>query len=373
MPYHILENRGGGAEVQAWLLAKELATRGFDVAYIAQSVKGKAGRLETIDNVKVRWIKYAHYFRWANGWSYYRALKEENPDIIVQRMSSFVTGVIGFYAKKFKKKFVWICTDNESPRKWLFLREQKRINEENKVNLLKAIVFLFNAIIYDLSRQWGMRRISFAFTQNELQKGSLKKEFGLESLMMVSGHEFPKDISSVEERLAQKIVLWVGNLGSRKRPQKFIELARIAKGLDLRFIMIGGKDDEKYTKSLFQDVPDNLIWLRKLPFDETLKWFDRASLFVNTSLDEGFPNTFIQAWLRGVPVITLGVDPDGIIKKNKLGYVAGDLRKILDFIVYITNNRAAYKEISDKVCRYAHKRHTVSVMTENFLRALGIS
>jgi len=373
MPYHILENRGGGAEVQAWLMAKELARRGFDVVYIAQSVKGKAGRLETIDNVKVRWVKYAHYFRWANGWSYYRALKEENPDIIVQRMASFVTGIIGFYAKKFKKKFVWICTDNESPRKWLFLNEQKKITRENKVNLLKAIVFLFNAIIYDFSRQWGMKRISFAFTQNEIQKKLLKEEFGLESFRMISGHDVPTNKRPIEERLTNKIVLWVASFGQKKRPEKFIELARIARNTDFRFIMIGSKDDKAYVRNLFEDKPDNLEWLGRLPFEETILWFDQAAFFINTSSNrgEGFPNTFIQAWLRGVPVVTLEVDPDGIIEKHKLGKVSRDVRGMLDSLIELSKDNAAYKQISEEAIHYAKEKHSISAMVENFLNILG--
>ncbi len=90
MPFHMREGRGGGAEVQAWLLATELACRGFEVSYIAQSVQGKAGQRETIDGVTVRWVRYAHHFRWSNGAGYYRALAEISPDVVVQRTTSFM-------------------------------------------------------------------------------------------------------------------------------------------------------------------------------------------------------------------------------------------------------------------------------------------
>jgi len=371
MPFHILENRGGGAEVQAWLLAKQLALRGYDVSYVAQSIENRKEKLQIVDGVTIRWVRYAHYLSWTNGWQYYRALKETDPDIVVQRMTSFVTGVIGFYIKKYKKKFVWICTDNKSPKRWVFLNSQIEINKRNKVNIIKSLIFLFNVFIYDLSRQYGMRRVTHAFTQNGIQKKLLKEEFGIESFLIISGHEVPQHIRPIEERRANKIVLWVANLGQKKRPEKFIELTKIAEASRLRFIMIGGRDDEAYIRRLFKEKPDNLKWLERLPFDEALRWFDKAAFLVNTSNDEGFPNTFIQAWMRGIPVITLGVDPDGIIEKHKLGYVARDVRGILNYLVYLTNDREAYKEIAENAFKYAREKHSVAAMADSFLNVLA--
>ena len=46
--------------------------------------------------------------------------------------------------------------------------------------------------------------------------------------------------------------------------------------------------------------------------------YDRAKVLVNTSDVEGFPNSYLQAWIRGVPVVTL-IDPDGVIEREGLG------------------------------------------------------
>jgi glycosyltransferase involved in cell wall biosynthesis len=41
-----------------------------------------------------------------------------------------------------------------------------------------------------------------------------------------------------------------------------------------------------------------------VPFDAVGRHFDGAAAFVNTSEYEGLPNTFVQAWLRGVPTLS---------------------------------------------------------------------
>jgi glycosyltransferase involved in cell wall biosynthesis len=72
--------------------------------------------------------------------------------------------------------------------------------------------------------------------------------------------------------------------------------------------------------------------LGAVPFDESHALYARASLFVNTSRVEadGLPNSFIQAWLHGTPVLSLHHDPNGWIEGEGLGLCArGDTRRFL--------------------------------------------
>ena len=86
--------------------------------------------------------------------------------------------------------------------------------------------------------------------------------------------------------------------------------------------MIGGPDLLSYPH-LFKQIQKkaervkNLRFLGFQPLDVTEKHFDRCKVFINTSIYEGFPNTFLQSWSRGIPVISY-VDPDNVIKKYNL-------------------------------------------------------
>ncbi len=367
MPFHIMEDRGGGAEVQAWLLARNLARRGANVSYIAQSVRNREGQKEIINGINVSWVKYAHHFRWSNGVSYYRTLSELDPDMVVQRTTSFVTGVIGLYCKRHQRKFVWICTDNESPSRWVFCRKQIHMIRKKSGVSLKAVPLLINAFIYDVSRHWGMKQVTHPFTQNNHQRTALRKAYRLDSHHMISGHAAPRTILKPRDKLVGGIVLWTANLSANKRPEKFVELARLGRNTDLRFVLIGSRADRLYLEDLFRNKPENLDWLGRRPFRETLAWFDRAAFLVNTSREEGFPNTYIQAWLRGVPVISLGVDPNNSIERHKLGYVVCDVEQLLQKIIYLVSHEKEYIQMSKHVMRYASFHHSDQKMTDSFL------
>lgn len=373
MPWHISE-RGGGAEVQANFLAQELARRNYDVAYVCQTQnKIKVGTIEKIEHINVHWLKPSGRFQWLDQNKYIKPLLDIQPDVVVQRLSSNTTYIIGKFAKKYNKKFIWICTDNKNPFTNFHRAKFKDQFTAKRLGFLKYVLFYTNSCVMDYFRNKGMTFVNVALTQNKNQEKNLKAQFGKDSYRIISGHPIPQTSVSIERRLKSKLILWCANLGSHKRPELFIELARSMEDSGLRFVMIGGHSNALYVQKLLKNKPSNLTTTGRLSFEEALDYFDKAALFVNTSSPggDGFPNTFIQSWLRGVPVLSFGFDPDDVVVKNKLGYVVDDIDKAQGRLRKQIFDEVTYKMMSKNVINYAVNHHTISIMTDGFLEVLN--
>jgi len=104
----------------------------------------------------------------------------------------------------------------------------------------------------------------------------------------------------------------------------------------------------------------NVTMLGAVRYADTGALIDRAKIFLNTSIIEGFPNTFLQSWIRGVPVVSF-FDPDGLINRLQLGRVAKSLddmreglRGLIDVPVYREN-------MGRRVREYALREYTNAV------------
>jgi glycosyltransferase involved in cell wall biosynthesis len=62
----------------------------------------------------------------------------------------------------------------------------------------------------------------------------------------------------------------------------------------------------------------NLEFKGSVPYHEVNAYYARARVFVNTSDSEGFPNSYLQAWVRGTPLVAF-FDPDGVVAREGLG------------------------------------------------------
>jgi glycosyltransferase involved in cell wall biosynthesis len=150
----------------------------------------------------------------------------------------------------------------------------------------------------------GLAAADAIVAQNEFQRASCLENYGREAVVIPSCYEVPPTPPKTESTRGD-LVLWVGMLEKNKRPELFLDAA--ARLPHRRFVMIGGP--RAGAQSFYEAIRARAAALANvemtgfLPLAQVEPWFDRARVLVNTSVYEGMPNTFLQAWARGVPTI----------------------------------------------------------------------
>ena len=195
--------------------------------------------------------------------------------------------------------------------------------------------------------------------QNEYQETMLKKNFGKDGFLIKM--PFPLTEQGMPEKANPPIVLWVGAMAEVKQPELFVRLAEAIP--EARFQMIGGHsgNQEFYNriKEKSKRIP-NFEFLGVIPFNEVDEYFSRASILVNTSMFEGFPHAFIQAWMHYVPVVSLNADPDELICKKGLGFRSKTFDQLIEDVKTLLNNEALRGDMSVNGREYVEREHDIT-------------
>lgn len=169
--------------------------------------------------------------------------------------------------------------------------------------------------------EWALPRADLIIAQRNEQL-ELAREAGYGPLAMIRSSSAPAELSTAEP----EAFLWVGRAVDYKQPLRFIKLTEAVP--EARFWMVWFRTDET-PPGLTEQIEDagsripNLELVGQLPHAQSLERISQAIAIVSTSKAEGMPNVFLEAWARGVPVISLEYDPDGRIEELGLGLVAG--------------------------------------------------
>jgi glycosyltransferase involved in cell wall biosynthesis len=95
------------------------------------------------------------------------------------------------------------------------------------------------------------------------------------------------------------------------------------------------------------------------------RFYERAAALVCTSSVEGFPNTFVEAWSRGLPVIST-FDPDGVIARGGLGLVARDSAGLGESLERILNSPELWHTMVRNARMHYLSEHTPQVIIPRF-------
>jgi len=159
-----------------------------------------------------------------------------------------------------------------------------------------------------------------------------------------------------------------------KRPDVLIEIAR--KTPTLRFVVCGGATPHRSPPGYGEHIIEalralpNVEYRGKVAPEEAMQVIADAAVLLCTSDEEGFPNTFIQAWSVGTPVVSVKIDPDRIIDREGLGMISGSLDRALTDIDTLLDSPQRREEIAVRSRHYVAKVHDEAAVMAVFDQAL---
>jgi glycosyltransferase involved in cell wall biosynthesis len=197
-------------------------------------------------------------------------------------------------------------------------------------------------------------------TQTQRQSELLEKRFGRTSVTVFSPIELTST-EKIDSGLAEErhVALWIGKSDRIKQPEIVLDLAALFP--DIPFVMILNRSDPEIHAEVLRRKPENLQVIENVDFRDVENLFGHAFLLVNTSVFEGFPNTFLQAGKYGVPILSLQVDPDGFIESHQCGIVAkGDPAGLIDGLRRIKSHPDLWHNCSENIKRYVFNYHELN-------------
>jgi glycosyltransferase involved in cell wall biosynthesis len=341
----------GGAEVQQSILARLFAGAGYPVSMITLDygqpsparVDGVTVHKAFREGAGIPVLRFVHP-RLTTMW---RVLRQAGADVYYQRSSAMWTGVVAEFCRRHGKRSIYA---GASDRDFEIGQEQ--------------IIHARDRWLY----RRGLARVDRIVAQNPFQRESCRRNHAREALVIPSCYVPPPQAGRAT--LALDRVLWVGTIHDYKRPHLLLDIAERLP--HRRFVMIGGPSvgGERMKPGYFEEVREraaalpNVEFTGFLPLDEVERWFDHARLLVLTSVYEGMPNVFLQAWARGVPTVAT-VDVGAAVNTVFTDVGQGTAR-----VEALLSDEGLWAQASDDCLAYFERNHSAGEVLARYARLL---
>jgi len=338
----------GGVEHQTSLMARWLAAHGYRVSLLTWN-EGQPDGVE-IDGVRnfklcasdagIRGLRFVHP-RWT---SLNQAMRRADAELYYHNCGEYVTGQVAHWCMRHRRRFVYsVASDPDcDPR----LPHMRTVRER---------------VLY----RYGLFHANRIVVQTLAQQRMLRDGFGLESLLIpmpCAGPQLEAVRTNDSQGRASSRVAWVGRISEEKRPEWLIEVARRLP--EITFDVVGAVNRESnYTRRVLDDLRalPNVVIHGRVPRERMPEVYGTLACLLSTSAFEGFPNTFLEAWSHGVPVVST-IDPDRLIANRGLGFTANNLPELIDGLKKILSSQARWCDASKSARRYYAENHAIDVV-----------
>lgn len=219
--------------------------------------------------------------------------------------------------------------------------------------------------------RYALRNAHRVVVQTKFQCEALANRFGRQSIHIpncLSTADF--GAVSLPRPPGRPRVLWAGRLVHVKRPGWCLEVARQCPRFD--FDVVGAtSDNTTFTQGLRQQaaVLGNVRMHGNVPHAMMGTFYKECSVFLCTSQAEGFPNTFLEAWYHGRPVVS-SLDPDGVIAKYRLGSIGDSPKELARSLNLLLDDNKSWTESATAARAYVRENHSIDQVVAAYERLL---
>ena len=332
----------GGIAVQMYFWARAFVENGWDVYSFSDNDKDSIREGIVFKSTKT--IKYINILmEW---WRSLKYIISVRPELVIFRGAHRLLLPLSIFTKLSGVKLVYFSASD--------------VNFEPGRELVGSE---FNRALY----QHSISRISYFVTQNKYQHDTLLHNYGKESLIMFN---IWGRLPSLSKQNSKKYsAVWIANFRSLKRAEWALMAAE--KQPSYSFALAGASSDKDYYHAikLRADGLPNVSFLGGVSFPVSNELVANSKVLLCTSTFEGFPNTFLQAWANGIPVIST-VDPSGIISENNLGVVVSTVDELVTALQRVLEDEEYYKILCASVSIYFHSAHATDMGYQRLMKYL---
>lgn len=344
----------GGVEHQTSMTARWLAKRGHNVSLLTWNEGGPdAENIEGVRIIKMcrgneglSGIRFFHP-RWT---SLNQAMKTADAELYYHNCAEYVTGQVALWCRLHGRRFVYsVASDTEC--ELVAPPYMKRFYDRR--------LYLF-----------GLLRADRIIVQTNRQHDMLLHNFGLSSVILpmpCASLCLGDNQKSHLNEMKRKRVLWVGRIDREKRLEFLLDIAEV---LPEVIFEVAGKPsnvENPYSQKVLARAKAirNVHVHGMVPRDRMTDLYRNASLLCCTSIYEGFPNTFLEAWSCGLPIVSTH-DPDNLIQNKKLGIFTKDKAELISSIQLLLESSPKRLAISENASRYFNEYHSLEKSMHRF-------
>ncbi len=346
----------GGVELQLRYLGEALAAGGWEVVHLCHSLTGKYGQELEAPGRLIYWIPL-----YPNGFCVPRQqvetlLAELNPDVLYQRGWGILqeSGVVLDFALRRKLPYVFALSSDLTVQKFLpttytFIRHRHP--------RWRSWLLLPYALWSDVQLHKTLRKAPYLFTQHKGQQELLRRRYGRESLVVPTLHP---ELHRPARKEPTPLVVWIHNYRPHAQLGLALKIAASYERSGIQFFFVTGSTRPEQLRELhrWKRLPSNVRLFGALSPEEAQELLERAWVLLHTAFYEGFPNTFVQAWLRETPVVSLWVDPGGVLRREGIGICAdGNTARLQQALESFLDNPEHRATVGLRAREYAEKQH----------------